>query len=600
MCGIAGIALRQPKPHLRDRFVELSLKHLARRGPDAQNRITYHPTPNVEVDLIHTRLSIIDLAGGVQPMSDDNGALVFNGEIYNYRDIRLPGESYRTSSDTEVLLKGLGRESLSFLNKTEGMFGFGYLDQKGKKLVVARDQFGIKPVYIYKDDTTFAFASTLAPLMAMSRKEINPDSLVEYYTSRGMRSSNTIFKDVIEVAPGYAFILDLDTWTVETVKWALPRKIEALPGTEEDLIDALEKILDESVKRHLISDVPVAALLSGGIDSGLMTAFAARHTNHLSAFTIGFRDAAYDESQHAAAVAQRYGLKHHVMYCEDDEFIDLIADWPLIMDDAVANPSTVLLYALSRFAREAGYKVLLAGEGADEFFGGYHQQWRFAMAKKLNPAARFFPSIADGIERFAPHRTRLIHAAKLATGDCTFHGSSMIVEPWLAKELFAVPVGDAPFANTLNEALLLDQDYRLPDDMLTAADRATMHASVEARVPFVTRAVADFAASLEERHLISGFSQKVLLRKLARRHIPASCIDRRKVGFDLPLSRWFRTSLKERLLDALANTWQREFFKEGALDKLVEWHLTGRANIPDKLWAFYLLEHNVRALRAIS
>ena len=290
----------------------------------------------------------------------------------------------------------------------------------------------------------------------------------------------------------------------------------------------------------------------------------------------------------------------YVYLSEDDDFIDLIADWPLIMDDAVANPSTVLLYALSRFAREAGYKVLLAGEGADEFFGGYHQQWRFAMAKKLNPAARFFPSIADGIERFAPHRTRLIHAAKLATGDCTFHGSSMIVEPWLAQELFAVPVGAAPFANTLNEALLLDQDYRLPDDMLTAADRATMHASVEARVPFVTRAVADFAASLEERHLISGFSQKVLLRKLARRHIPASCIDRRKVGFDLPLSRWFRTSLKERLLDALANTWQREFFREGALDKLVDWHLSGRANIPDKLWAFYLLEHNVRALRAIS
>lgn len=600
MCGIAGLALRKPDSGLRDKFVRLSLEHLALRGPDAHGHETYRPLPDVAVDLIHTRLSIIDLSGGAQPMADAQGAIVFNGEIYNFREQRDPAFSYRTTSDTEVLLHALGAGGLPALNRMEGMFAFGYLDQTRKRLIIARDEFGIKPVYFYKDDERFAFASTLPPLMALSKKEINPDSLVEYYTSRGMRSSHTIFKDVIEVAPGYAFVLDLETWTLESLKWAEPRRLDPVRGTETELLDQLEQILDASVKRHLISDVPVAALLSGGIDSSLMTAFAARHTDHLAAFTIGFRDKTYDESQHAAAVAQRYGLRHHVMYCEDDEFIGLIADWPLIMDDAVANPSTVLLYALSRFAREAGYKVLLAGEGADEFFGGYHQQWRFAMARKLNPAARHFPVIAQGLEKLAPHRTRLVHAARLATGDCAFHGTSMIVEPWLAPELFAVPVGEAPFAKSLSEALLLDQGYRLPDDMLTAADRATMHASVEARVPFVTRTVANFAAGLEDRHLINGFSQKVILKKLARRHIPASCIDRRKVGFDLPLSRWFRTSLKERLLDALASTWQRDYFRPGALDKMIDWHLSGRTNIPDKLWAFYLLEHNVRALRAIS
>lgn len=600
MCGIAGLALRHPNETLRQRFERLVRTHLARRGPDAFNTSVIALRDGAALDLHHARLSIIDIAGGVQPMKSHAGTIVYNGEIYNFNELRDGQINYETRSDTEVLLRGLERDPFTFLNRADGMFAFAFYDERNQRLIVARDRYGVKPVYLFKSEKAFAFASTLHPLMALSQKEINEQALVEYYSSRGMRGANTIFKDIIEVKPGHAFIFDLGTWSLIEAPWAQDRAVVRRKANATELAAELEDILDRSVRSHLVSDVPVATLLSGGVDSSLVTALAARHAPHVAAFTIGFRDKKYDESDFARALARRYGLKHHVLYCEDQEFLALLDQWPLVMDDAVANPSTVLLYAISDFAREAGHKVLLAGEGADEMFGGYHQHWRFNLARKLHPITRFAPCLPNWIERFAPHRTRLVHAAHMATRHCAFHGASTIFEPYLIDQTFSVRARPAPRARTLHEALQLDQKYRLPDDMLTAADRATMHASVEARVPFITKEVGEFAASLPDEMLISGFTQKVLLRRVARKHVPDECIDRRKVGFDLPLSRWFRTSLKERLFGAMQNSWQKDYFRPGALEKIVDWHMSGKANLPDKLWAFMLLENNVRALRAIN
>lgn len=599
MCGIAGIVLNQPDPDLAGRFERLAFQYLEKRGPDGRGSKTIDFDDTARVHLYHTRLSIIDIEGGAQPMANARGSIVFNGEIYNFQDIRDPAFNYRTRSDTEVLLHGLSQQGLEFLNKTDGMFAFAYVDETRREVTIARDAFGIKSAYICRNGTSLAFSSNLPPLMALSRKQVDPQALSEYYMSRGMRGSHTIFDDIMEVPPGHAYKYDIDTGEGQLVRWSDKRPSVRNNASEEELADELEAILDRSVQRHLISDVPVAALLSGGIDSSLMTALAARHTPHLSAFTIGFSDEKFDESPYAAAVARRYGLKHSVYYCEDNDFINLIEDWPLVLDDAVANPSSVLLYAVSKFARDAGHKVLLAGEGADELFGGYHQQWRFAQTSRLSAIGKYFGFAANALQKAAPHKTRLVHNAHMATGDGAYHGTSTIIEPWLADQMFAHKRQASPGARNLKDALFLDQDYRLPDDMLTAADRATMHASVEARVPFVTKEVADFAASLPERHLIRGLNQKVLLRKVARRHVPDMCIDRRKVGFDLPLARWFRTSLREPLLDALSSTWQQPYFQPGALQKIVGWHLSGKANLPDKLWAFWMLENNVRKLKAI-
>ena len=300
---------------------------------------------------------------------------------------------------------------------------------------------------------------------------------------------------MIEVQPGYAFMLDLDTWEMTSQKWAREEKIVPRTASRADLAAELEDILDRSVKRHLVSDVPVGALLSGGIDSSLVTALAARHAPHIAAFTMGFRDKTYDESDYAAALARRYGLKHHIVYCEDDDFLALLDDWPLVMDDAVANPSTVLLYAISKFAREAGHKVLLAGEGADEFFGGYNQQWRFQLARKLHPVGRFMPCLPGWIEKAAPHKTRLINAARMATTRCAYHGTSTIFEPYLVGQGFLCrrrtgaarkdPAGGASPRPELSPARR-HADGRRPRH----------HARLRSKraCPFITREVARFAA----------------------------------------------------------------------------------------------------------
>lgn len=598
MCGIAGIIFRERNDALRERFREKARIHLVRRGPDAFASKCLN-LGDVFAELHHARLSIIDLEGGAQPMSDSRGTIVFNGEIYNFRDLAEPSTNYRTSSDTEVLLNGLGRQGLRFLQQARGMFAFAWIDEQDRKLHLARDAYGIKPLYYIEKHGTFAFASTLPALMILSEGQIDQQALAQFYTARAPRGERTIFDDIKEVRPGECCTLDLETWTLEKRQW-MPRPTPSRSNANDnDLADELESILDQSVRMHLVSDVPVATLLSGGIDSSLITALAARHNPGIAAFTMGFTDPKYDETPYAAALARKYGIKHHVFYCKDEDFIERLKDWPMVVDDAVANPSTVLLHAVSQFARDCGYKVLLAGEGADEFFGGYHQQWRYAMAAKAHPAFKPFAFATNWLEQLVPHKTRLVHNAHILAKTSAFHGTSTIFEPHLAAQIFSFQVDEPPAASNIRDGLEIDRRYRLPDDMLTATDRATMHASVEARVPFITQEVANFAASLHEDKLISLFQQKKILRTVARRHIPAQCIDRRKAGFDLPLSRWFRTNLKESLLDALKTTWQRDYFHPGALEKIVDWHMSGKANLPDKLWAFWFLEQNVRALRAV-
>ena len=266
MCGIAGLVLSEPNAGLAENFERLAFQYLDRRGPDARGSKTVEFEDLAKVHLFHTRLSIIDLAGGAQPMSDARGTIVYNGEIYNFEDLRDPSFNYQTRSDTEVLLQGFSQQGLAFLNRADGMFAFAYLDETRRKLTIARDAYGIKSAYICRRGNTLAFASSLPPLMALSNKQVAPQSLMEYYMSRGMRGSHTIFDDVLEVPPGHAYEFDLTTCEGQFVRWSTQRAAVRSNASESELVDELEAILDRSVQRHLISDVPVAALLSGGID----------------------------------------------------------------------------------------------------------------------------------------------------------------------------------------------------------------------------------------------------------------------------------------------------------------------------------------------
>ncbi|MCC6780817.1 MAG: asparagine synthase (glutamine-hydrolyzing) [Hyphomicrobiales bacterium] len=600
MCGIAGLYQRQPTPDIEARFVDLALHHLARRGPDASRTWSGDRTT-----LVHTRLSIIDVAGGAQPMEDDDGIIVFNGEIYNFAEVRDRTYNYRSRSDTEVLLHGLAREGIAFLDRLDGMFAFGWLDKRRRKLVLARDRFGIKPLYYVHGRDRFAFASTMHPLMLFSRKTINQDAFVEYYLLRGARGEHTLFDDVHELKAGSCAVFDLATGTLEVRPWKHSSADDVTsrggsPRNEAALLEELDQTLHLAVRRHLVSDVPVATLLSGGVDSSLITAIAAEYSPDLAAFSIGFQDRRFDESPYAQALARRYGLRHFVKFCDESDFLASLEGWPAAVDDPVADPSALMVYQVSQFARDCGFKVVLTGEGADELFGGYNQYFRFQLARRLNAVGRAVPFVADLAAMLLPHRTRHVHFLRQIAKAPVFHGSSMIFEPHLAPEVFSREIPVYPTVQTLRGALALDQQQRLADDLLCIRDRATMHASIEARVPFVTRYVADFAASLDEGMLIRGRAQKYLLRRLARRYVPPECLDRPKVGFDLPLAAWFRGRLRELVLDTVASTWQREFFRAGAIEKVVDWHMSGRANFADKIWAFVLLDRNVRSMRAIA
>ena len=281
------------------------------------------------------------------------------------------------------------------------------------------------------------------------------------------------------------------------------------------------------------------------MDSSLVTAIAAKQVPSLAAFSIGFRDPKFDESPFSQALARRYGLRHYVKYCDDRDFLELVQTWPATVDDPVADPSAAMVYLVSQFARDCGFKVMITGEGSDEFFGGYNQYFRFEMARRLNVVGRYVPFLADLAAARFPHRTRHVHFLRQITQPPAFHGTSMIFEPHLAPEIFNDAIPDMQSAATLRDAVMLDQRQRLADDILGLTDRATMHASIEARVPFVTRYVADFAASLDEKMLINGSVQKYLLKKLAERYVPRQCIYRRKVGFDLPIASWFRGRLRD-------------------------------------------------------
>lgn len=595
MCGIAGLVLRHRDDTRADRFRAAALKALARRGPDETGTAELLQRPYVE--FVHTRLSIIGVATGQQPMQDDAGAICFNGEIYNHGDLHLPGERYHTTSDTEVLLKGMNARGLDFLDAADGMFAFAYLDRAARTITLVRDPYGIKPVYYVAKPDVFAFASTLPPLMMFSDGEINREGYLQFYMARAPRGANTVFADIAEVAPGHAVTFDLDTFATKVTRWETPRAIPVSQKSEAELLHELDAVLDFSIRRHLIADVPVATLLSGGIDSGLTTALAAKYVPDLACFSIGFNDKRYDESPYSSAIARKYGLRHFLKMVDGEDLVKLVEDWPTIADDVSAEPASVMRYLVAQFARDSGFKVVLSGEGADEFFGGYNQYRRFQMARRIAPVGRLFPFVADILHKAQWEKTRAVHYLRMMTRTPAYHGTSMIFEPHMMGEVFTGAMIDYPTVSTLKDALFLDQEYRLADDLLTVTDRSTMHASIEARVPFITRYVADFAASLPETMLIRGDKQKYLLRQLALKYLPQDAVERPKVGFDMPLGRWLREELRPMVEEALADSWQTDFIKPGAMQRIWQAHLAGRGDFADKIWAFITMERNVRALR---
>lgn len=604
MCGIVGGVFRHslPASGVTEAF-RAATEVLSHRGPDDHGLTV---VDEVHAVLGFRRLSIIDLASGHQPMSTGTGQhIVFNGEIYNYREIRraleAQGLAFHTASDTEVLLTGLARDGIESLSRLRGMWDFAFLDVPRRRLWLARDRLGVKQLYYACTDRAIFFASEPKALLALPwvRREFAPEHLADYLTFRAVPAPNTLFRGINKLSPGTALELDLETCTSRLHRyWALP-PAEARPTVPfTEAVSQAEDALLEAVKRRLVSDVPLGALLSGGLDSSLVVAAMSRlgHTD-IRTFSAVFPGSPDDESQFSRRVARRFGTDHRERPTQAADFLASLPAWVNLNDDLVADASSLPLLLVSRLARASGCKVLLSGEGADELFGGYGSYHKYLLLRR---AARFLPSQAirellvkwlagAGLVR-QQDRPRVNEYFGRAR---PYLGTAALWGPEDLRLLAPNSDGYAPpraRGDTLGALGAFDFERRIPDDLLVRTDRATMGSSVEARVPFLDHDFVELVHRLPRgARAALGFS-KVALRVIAWRWgVPYQTVAHRKIGFQIPLAQWFRTSLRP-FWDCVMRERQIPGLNYSYVSDLFATHVNGRGGLEEMLWRIGALE----------
>jgi asparagine synthase (glutamine-hydrolysing) len=619
MCGIAGFT----NPAADARCILLEMNHaLGHRGPDGNGAYV-----DRGIALAHTRLAIVDLAGGAQPRVDraSGDALVFNGEIYGYRslaaELRSRGVPLRDRSDTEVLFQLIRREGVRrAVERIDGMFAFAFRDGATNTLHLVRDRFGEKPIYYGIVGSDFVFGSEVPALQCHPAfRDVSPDPNAAY--------SFLLFEYLPGTASGWQGIAKLEPGTILTVKdanIAIDRywrpRLEPMGGAarhEAEAVDRLDELLSASVKDRVIADVPVGVFLSGGLDSSLVTAFACKAAPDLTAFSVRIGQDSFDETPYAKEVARHLGVRHHVVGLDD---ADLMAAFDAItskLGEPLADSSLLPTYLVCRAARSL-MTVALGGDGADELFLGYPNfvVQRFAWAMRFIPSAaaglveramRALP-VDDGYMNWRFVAMQLAQGFGAATTRQSFlwmapFGPSRMADLWHDS---ALPEGAmperafAPIDRRATEAGALSGIERLayqflttylPEDILTKTDRASMFNSLEVRAPFLSRALADYSGGLPTALKLRGGVKKYILKQLACRYLPRPIAYRKKHGFAVPIGRLMRTLLRTRCQDMLMSTGNpvAGWFRRPAIEALLTEHASGRIDHGKKLWALYIL-----------
>ena len=599
MCGIAGIFFKKNiNTDLLNKFENLVKSKQHNRGPDEFNKLEVLPN----LFFYHNMLSIIDIGNAQQPMSDDTGVLTYNGEVYNYKDLKYPDKKYEKHSDTEVLLKGLNTDYIEFLKRTNSMFGFGYFNRSTRLLTLCRDRIGIKPVYFINTDEIFAFASTIAPLTIFSGKKLNQSHLWQFYLNRAFKAPATIFDDIFEL-PAASYI-EFDVEKKETSEiniWWERKKIEELYTDENEVIDSIEQLLIDSIKNRLIADVPVGLFLSGGVDSSLIAALTSHQTPNLNAFTVSFHDKKYDESAYAKQVCNKYGINYNEIEVSGNDFVDSISDWIKIQDDIVADPSALLLYKISEYAHSLNYRALLAGEGSDELFGGYNSYKYFNWSKKIyNIGGNKLPFKQYWASYFK-YDPRKYHFIQNSLNKPAFYGTATVFEPHLLSQLLRnFNHENLEKVFDFKDAMDLDIKDRIPNDLLTRSDRSTSGTSIELRVPFLAHQLVDYSAGISKHLLMKDKTPKYLIKKLASKYLEKDLIYRKKVGFDLPIKHWISNELKSTIEHAINNSIQKDFIDIDIIKQCFHLHVNKNIDHSPKLWAFLCLELSYKYLSNVS
>jgi asparagine synthase (glutamine-hydrolysing) len=613
MCGFA--AYHHPEGATPQRaWLEAAAAALRHRGPDDEG-ILAEPGAG----LAFRRLSIVDVAGGHQPLANEDGTvwIAYNGEIYNHaelrRDLERAGHRYRTASDTETLVHAYEEWGPAFVRRLRGMFAFAIWDRPRRRLFAARDHVGIKPLYWTRAGGAFVFASEVKALFAFpgTARSADLDAVVQHLTLRYAAAPRTLFEGVHKLPPGHGLCVEGGEARIE--RWWRAEYEPKQPLDPAAATGELERRLVDSVRSHLMSEVPLGALLSGGVDSSLVVALMSRMSARpVQTFSVGFdAPGPYSELPFAREVARHCRTDHHELTVGAG---DLLRELPSLVwhqDEPVSEPAAIPTYMVSRLARET-VTVVLTGEGGDELFAGYPKHAAEPLARRLSRLPRpLRDALLSGVVDRLPFRFRKL---QVVARSARFRDEPERLAAWFAgfvgaerDRLLAGPLRDRGGAGTrpFREALadtpartaldrMLDVDLRLwlADDLLAKMDKMSMAASVEARVPLLDRPLVEWALKLGADHKVRRLEGKVLLKRLARELLPVSVVDRPKVGFTVPLSPWFRGPLRALLADTLlsARCLQRGWYEPGPLRAAVDDHLGGRRDRARELWTLLTLE----------
>jgi asparagine synthase (glutamine-hydrolysing) len=618
MCGICGLASLDGSP-VDAGPLEAMNETLHHRGPDSAGSVVDGP-----VALAVRRLSIIDIAGGDQPIGNEDGSIqvVQNGEIYNHIELRAVLERqrhvFRTASDTEVLVHLYEQHGPGFVRELRGMFAVALWDSKRRRLVLARDPFGIKPLYYSTQGGTLAFASELK---ALPRGEVDLDALDAFLTFNSIPAPLSIWRGTHKLPAGHMLVWDEGGEpVVERFARPAPPPAEEVRGEDEDeLAEELRARLRDSVRAHLIADVPVGVLLSGGVDSGALAALAALESGErVQTFSIGFDEGSFDELAGARKVAARYDTDHHELVVRPDA-AELLPKLAAAFDEPFADSSALPTYLVSELAAR-DVKVALSGEGGDELFGGYYTYVADLLAPRIGPWAGAARPLVERLPSSSAKASldyrakRFVRAAHLPPLE-RHHAWKEIFSPEARAALLApgrrgstdpLAVYRARYAETEGAEELarlqdIDLGIYLVDDLLVKTDRASMAHSLEARVPFLDPVVATLALALPTRLKVRGFSKKRLLRKAVAPLLPHSIVSGRKRGFSIPAAAWLRGPLVPFAREVLsAETLRRQgFFRPEAAARILDDHVAGREDLSRQLWALltFTLWHEQVAAR---
>jgi asparagine synthase (glutamine-hydrolysing) len=618
MCGIAGIVRFDPRDTVDEARLKRMRDVLRHRGPDGEGLWLEGP-----VGLAHRRLAIVDVVGGLQPMpnEDDTVWITYNGEIYNHAMLRpgleAAGHRYRTRSDTETILHLYEEEGDRGIEQLRGMFAFAIWDRGRERLLLARDRLGIKPLYYAVTERELLFGSEIKAILAAlpGKPVLNRDAIPEFLATRFVAGEETFFEGIRKLPPGHTFVWSRAGGPQRRRYWHLPVDAdESSAGLAKRAAD-LETRLEDAVRSHLMSDVPLGLFLSGGLDStGLAALMAPMAADRIQTFGVGFDDVESNELPYARLAARAVGAQHHEVVVSPDDFFGALPRLIWHEDEPIAFPSSIALHFVSRLARPH-VKVVLTGEGSDELFMGYSWYRLTGWNERLgDPYRRLTPhglrqGIRHAIPRLPQRLRRYASRTFLALEPgvrATFYENFAVFPEGLRRRLLRdhqlferidpyreqLRCFDEAPGSTLDRMSHADlQTYLV--ELLMKQDQMSMAASIESRVPFLDHELVEHVVRMPTRFKVRGLTTKAVLREALRKRVPREILRRKKLGFPVPFARWaregFAASVRSTVLGPRALA--RELFDPAVIERLAAEHESGAANHADRLWLLLNLEH---------